>query len=218
MAVLKSYCGNCFSCVWVPFVSLRFKFVHFFAHQLLHSFFSLHCLSCWLLHHQFNLFSLSPLPLLLSLFSLFSNASIINMCGASIFSRFVELFYLFFRLGCCFVQVKACLLYFAGMCIYLWSARLMVVSFLLCWTVWPASLFFHLLFNQSAKALLARSLYWKLFMLCFLPFYGCRICALDSHLYLFGQFMFFLFMAWLFNYGHSFICVYSVIKYITFSQ
>jgi len=35
----------------------------------------------------------------------------------------------------------------------------MVVSFLLYWTVGPASLFFHLLFNQPAKALLARSLY-----------------------------------------------------------
>jgi hypothetical protein len=36
-------------------------------------FFFLHCLSCWLLHHQFILFFLSPLPLLLSLFSLFSD-------------------------------------------------------------------------------------------------------------------------------------------------
>ena len=35
--------------------------------------FFLHCLSCWLLHHQFSLFFLSPLPLLLSLFSLFSD-------------------------------------------------------------------------------------------------------------------------------------------------
>ena len=67
--------------------------------------------------------------------------------------------------GCCFVQVKACLLYSAGMCMYLWSARLMVVSFLLCWTIGPTSLFLHLLFNQPAKALFARSLYWKLFLL-----------------------------------------------------
>jgi hypothetical protein len=67
--------------------------VYFFAHQLLDSLFIfLHCLSYWLLHHQFSFFSLFPLPLLLSLFCLFSDASIINMCGASVFSRFVELF------------------------------------------------------------------------------------------------------------------------------
>jgi len=55
---------------------------------------------------------------------------------------------------------------------------------------------------------------------------GCCTISLvffpSLHCYLFGQFMlqfiFFLFIACHFNSGHSFICVYSVIKYITFSQ
>ena len=90
------------------------------------------------------------------------------------FQQFCWAFLAFFSvglLGCCIVHVKACLLYAAGMCMYLWFARLMVVSFLFRWTVRPTSLFFHLLFNQPAKALVARSLCWKLFLLCFLPFW-----------------------------------------------
>jgi hypothetical protein len=85
--------------------------------------------------------------------------TIINLCGTFVISKFVELFYLSFRLGCCFVGIKTCLPYSASMCKYLWFGRLMVVSFLFCWTLLPASLFFHMLFNQPAKALLARSLF-----------------------------------------------------------
>jgi hypothetical protein len=97
--------------------------------------------------------------------------TIINLCGTFVISKFVELFYLSFRLGCCFVGIKTCLPYSASMCKYLWFGRLMVVSFLFCWTLLPASLFFHMLFNQLAKALLARSLFWKMFVLYFLPFW-----------------------------------------------
>ena len=117
-------------------------------------------------------------------------------------------------LGCCFVHVKACLLYAAGMCMYYWSARLVVVFFLLCWTVRPASLFFFI-------CLLGVCIQ-NCFYCIFFPFDGCWICALDSHLYLFShfmlQFIFVLFMACPFDSSHSFICVYTVTKYITFSQ
>ncbi|KAJ7014615.1 hypothetical protein NC653_004048 [Populus alba x Populus x berolinensis] len=80
-------------CLFPVCVFLCLWSMYFFAHQLLDSFFIfLYCLSYWLLHHQFSFFSLFPLPLLLIFFSLFSYASIINLCGSFIFSRFVELF------------------------------------------------------------------------------------------------------------------------------
>jgi len=82
MSVLKSYYGNCFSCRWVPRFPVGYCFFFCFSYIQVYAFlwpsdvalfFFLHCLSCWLLHHQFSLFFLSPLPLLLSLFSLFSD-------------------------------------------------------------------------------------------------------------------------------------------------
>jgi len=126
-------------------------------------------------------------------------------------------------LGCCFVYIKAYLLYTASMCMYLWSARLMVVSFLLCWTVRPASLFFHLLFNQPTKALVARSLYWKLFLLCFLPLWWLlNLCFRFPSLFIWPihvaiyicSFLGLPFLFWSFIY----LCLHCHQIYITFSQ
>jgi hypothetical protein len=64
--------------LFIFFVSLRFKSMYYFLATgyctiSLVLFFYLCCLSCWLLYHHFSSFFLSPLPLLLSLFSLFSD-------------------------------------------------------------------------------------------------------------------------------------------------
>jgi len=144
-----------------------------------------------------------------------------SLCFQQICWAFLA-FFLIRLLGCCFVHVEACLLYATGMYMYYWSARLMVVFFLLCWTVRPTSLFsICFLTNQQRRCLLGVCIQNCLCCI-FFPFDGCWICALDSHLYLFGhlmlQFIFVLFMACPFDSGHSFICVYTVIKYITFSQ
>ncbi|KAL9344596.1 hypothetical protein Peur_062271 [Populus x canadensis] len=78
-------------CLFFCFV--YFRSVYFFAYQLLDSLFIfLHCLSCWLLHHQFRCFSPLSIASLIIIFCLFSYASIINLCGLFVFNRFVELF------------------------------------------------------------------------------------------------------------------------------
>ena len=120
-------------CLFFCFV--YFRSMCFFTYQLLYSHFMFPPLSLLLVvAPSFQVFfPLFPLPLLLLFYRLFSYASIINLCGPFVFSKFVQLFLAFFSVGLLcgyFIHLKDCLVYATGMCMYYWSIRLMVVFFL----------------------------------------------------------------------------------------